>query len=118
MFSHVYVVQDGLYTTACFKCSVNPCLSVKSYMKVPTRPFRRQSIPEYVCGDKVYTYDVVLGIDSIIKVPFGEFKTFVILDSMARSVKFWNEDAGLIRVDKFFEAKADTITFELASVNY
>ncbi len=115
---HVYRLNDGLHTTACFSCSVNPCLSVINYLKVPVSPTRGQSIPSYLCKDVTYSHDIVLSTDSLITVPLGKFKTFVINDTLRRSVKFWNEKIGLIRVDNYNEYLKDTVKLELSKTNY
>src|SRR5687768_15593976 len=118
VFSHVYRLGDGLHTTACFSCNANPCLSVINYLKVPAKPKVGQSIPDYLCGDKVYTHDIVLSIDSLITVPLGQFRTFVINDTLRRSIKFWNESEGLIRVDNYNESLDDTIRLELSKKTF
>lgn len=118
IFSHVYRLKDGLHTTTCSSCSSNPCLSVKHYLKVPRRPTKYQSIAEYLCGDQILMYDTVLSIDSVITVPLGEFKTFVINEVLNQSIKFWSEEFGLIRVDNYSEYYSDTIRLELSKKNY
>ena len=118
IFSHVYRLDNGLHTTACFKCGVTPCMSVINYLKVPATPATDQSIPDYVCGDQIYTYDVILSTDSLITVPFGQFNTFVINDTMGRSIKFWNESEGLIRVDNYNDFYEDTLKLELSARSF
>lgn len=118
IFSHVYRIKDGLHTTTCSSCSANPCLSAKHYLKVPLRPKTNQSIPDYLCGDEILTNDIVISIDSLITVPLGQFKTFVINETLNQSIKFWNEEIGLIRVDNYNEYYSDTIRLELSKRNY
>ena len=118
LFSHVYRLNDGLHTSACFECDVNPCLSAKHYLKVPAKPINGQSIPTYLCADNILTHDIVVSIDSSISVPLGSFKTFVINDTLNRSIKFWNEEVGLIRVDNYSEGFASVVTLELSKKNY
>lgn len=118
IFTDVYRVKDGLHTTTCSSCTANPCLSVKDYLKVPLRPVKYQSIPDYLCADQTSTYDTVISTDSVIIVPLGRFKTFVIHDTFNRSIKFWNEEAGLIRVDNYNASYPDTVTLELSKRNY
>jgi len=118
IFSHVYRLDEGLHTTACFSCDANLCLSVNNYLKIPAKPKDGQSIPEYVCGDDILGNDVVVSVDSVITVPLGKFKTFVINDTLNRSIKFWNEEYGLIRADNYDEHFSDTIKLVLSGKNY
>ena len=118
LFEHVYRLNDGLHTTACFKCGINPCLSVINYLIVPANPKQDQIIPDYLCGDHILTNNIVLSIDSVVTVPLGEFKTFVIKDTLNESIKFWNEQVGLIRVDDYNDHSTDTAKLELSKTNY
>jgi hypothetical protein len=118
IFSHVYRIKNGLHTTACATCDAQPCISVKNYLKVPLSPKKNQSIPYYLCGDQILTYDIVLSIDSVITVPLGQFRTFVINETLNQSIKFWNEEVGLIRVDNYSEYYSDTVKLELSKKNY
>ena len=118
IFSHVYRLNDGLHTTACFSCNANPCLSVKNYLKIPAKPKDGQSIPDYVCGDNILSNDILISVDSVITVPLGNYKTFVINDTLNHSIKFWNEEEGLIRADNYDEHFSDTIKLVLSGKNY
>jgi len=118
VFSDVYRLDDGLHTATCSSCVSNPCISIQHYLKVPAKSGNIESIPEYSCAEKIYGYDVILRTDSIIEVPFGIFRTLVIHDTIKRNVKFWNEEAGLIRVDNYNRLQGDTLILELVETNY
>lgn len=118
LFSHVYRLKDGLHTRTCFSCDSNPCFSSKNYLKVPANPTTGQKIPDYLCGDNILNYDMIIDSDSIITVPLGEFKTFVINDTLTKTIKFWNEEVGLIRVDNYNEFFDDTVKLKLSRTNY
>lgn len=118
IFNHVYKLKDGLHTTRCASCNSNPCISIKNHLKVPANPLIGKSIPDFTCGDEVNGSDIVISTDSTITVPMGKFKTFVINDTLNRSIKFWNEKVGLIRVDNYKEFFGDTVILELSGKNY
>lgn len=118
IFHHVYRLNDGLHTTRCFSCGINPCLSVKNHLKIPSVPSKGQRINDFRCGDEVFSTDIIISVDSTIIVPLGSFKTFVIKDTLNRNIKFWNEKIGLIRVDNYNELFSDTVILELSSKNY
>jgi hypothetical protein len=117
-FSAVYRLTDGLHTTACYSCTSNPCLDVIDYLKVPANPTRGQIISNLVCKDHPGSYDRVLSIDSTITVPLGQFRTFVIIDTLEMTIKFWSEKNGLIRVDNYNPSLKDTVILELAKKNF
>ena len=115
---NVYPAEDGLYTSVCVNCGWD-CFFGFNYLKAPKNPTLNQMLPEYFCKDEVETMYKTITVDTIISVPLGTYKTFVLQDTSSFKKEYWNPDKGLIRLD-FFNRTSNKLTesFVLSKTNY
>lgn len=117
IFSKVLRSKDGLNSTACHGCSAGACFSSMQFLMVPSTPKSGQSIPVYQCSDIIRHHDIIISIDSAIRVPIGDFRAVVIHDTLNNNLKFWNQDEGLLRIDNY-TYPTDTLYLKMSERNF
>jgi hypothetical protein len=116
-YMEMYIVRksNGLFT---------PCppgwvpINTTYYLRVPSSPKLNQIIPEYYDEDSISSNFIVTAIDSIIKTQLGEIKCFVLENYQSCFIEYWNEQVGLIQIDKIDDNKNLIKTYKLSKIEY
>lgn len=88
------IKKDGLYGIACKYCR-GLCLSDFEFLYAPNQPSLNQKIPVYGCDANIYYNNTIIARDTVVIVPWGTFKTYVMRHSNGDK-SYWNPDEGLI----------------------
>lgn len=101
----VYRESDGIYSTAPIDCGkrfdiIKPKFK---YLLIPKKPILGMELFTYFCKNKINQTHTIIAIDSVIKTPLGDFSTFIMQEEFDDTTKirsFWNENSGLIKIEK------------------
>lgn len=75
------------------------CIPNKEFLYAPNQPYLNQELPEYNCGTTPDHINKVITIDTVITVPMGTYKTYV-MQHYNGDKSYWNANDGLIMYDK------------------
>lgn len=98
---HFVIKKGGLFGLACEECNFGffSCLSKFEFLYAPNAPSLNQELPQYGCGRTPYYNTRIIKVDTVVSVPLGTFKTYVMLHQNGDK-SYWNADNGIILYEK------------------
>lgn len=91
---------DGLHRRTSIGCGFGAIFTFDA-LRVPAKPQVGQQVKEYFCADTVYRVLTVVADQQQLNTPAGTLDVFVVEDDMGHGREYWNEEHGLIRIDRW-----------------
>jgi hypothetical protein len=88
------IKKGGLYGATCADRNCWCWTLNLQFLYAPNKPYLNQELPEYNCGT-VYDTNKIVTIDTIVTVPMGTFRTYVMQHGNGDK-SYWNADEGII----------------------